>query len=155
MIDFLSCVLKQNMKLLFIPLFVSFASYAQTEKAVRFKVEFQDFQYAIKGGGWTDWKELGNMNKEIEETITINYTNKTVATDFKFEDTKREFHTYKIGSLVYDDKYEDFGFYASTMKVEEEGKIKTYILVYSSCENKYVLIVSDAAIKTRYKLKEI
>ena len=88
------------MKLLFIFLLVSLTSFGQTDKAIRFKVEFQDFQYAIEGGGWTDWKELGNMNKEIDQTITVNYPNKTVATDFKFEGTKREFHTYKIVSRV-------------------------------------------------------
>lgn len=144
------------MKLLLIFLLLSLTSSGQADKAIRFKVEFQDFQYAIEGGGWTDWKELGNMNKEIDQTITVNYTNKTVATDFKLEGASREFHTYKIVSHVYDEKYEDFGFYATTMKVDEgNGKVKTYRLVYSSCDNKYVLIVSDTGIKTRYRLKEI
>lgn len=144
------------MKLLFISLLVSLTSFGQSEKALKFKVVFQDFQVAAEGGGWTDWKELGNMNKEIDQNITINFTNKTIATDFKLEGAKREFYTYKIVGIENDKTYEDFGFYASIMKVDEgDGNIKIYRLIYSNCDNKYVLIVYATTVKTRYKLKEI
>lgn len=145
------------MKLLIIFLFTSFSALAQSEKAIKLNVESMDMKLAGPGGVWSEWREFGKQNQSIEDhTLTINFTNKTITTDFKLKEAEREFHSFKIISFSHDQSYEDVGFYTTSINVDEgNGVIKRYLLAYNSCDKQYRLITCSDKVRTRYLLKEL
>ena len=147
------------MKLIVFLLLVSTNVIGQSETASKFRVESMDIRVTAQNGGWTQWKKVLDYNyidTTSDESLTINWTNKTILDDFKLQAETREFHTYKIISYSTDKSYQDFGFFLSNMQVDEgPGKIKKYRLAYLNCDKNYILITYAEGVQTRYFLTEL
>ena len=145
------------MKLIVFLLLVSTNVIGQSEKASKFKVESIDIRVTAQNGGWTQWKKVEDfIDTTSDESLTINFTNKTILDDFKLQGDTREFHTYKIISYSTDKSYQDFGFFLSNMQVDEgQGKIKKYVLAYLNCDNNYILITYSKNVQSRFFLTEL
>ena len=145
------------MKLILLFLLISSTTYCQQEeKAVKLHVNSTELQVTAQNGGWTKWSTLGKMNDELDQTITINFTKKTFVSDYKLKESERKFYTYRIVNYSHDKTLGDFGFYITTMKVEEaDNKIIDYKLTYSGCNGEYILITYTSSVRTRYFLTEL
>lgn len=145
------------MKLIVFLLLISTNVFGQGETATKFKVESYDIRVSAQNGGWTEWKKMEFfIDSTSDEYLTINWTNKTILYDFKLQGNTRQFFTNKIISYSNNETYRDFGFYLSTMQVDEgKGIIKKYILAYLNCDKNYILITYAEGVQTRYFLTEL
>jgi hypothetical protein len=145
------------MKLIVFLLLVSTNVIGQSENGSKFKVQSIDVRVATQDGGWTQWKKVMNfIDTTSDESLTVNFTNKTILNDFKIPGGTREFHTYKIISYSTNKSYQDFGVFLSNMQIDEgQGEIKKYVLAYLNCDNNYILITYSKNVQSRYFLTEL
>jgi hypothetical protein len=137
-------------------LFSTVQSTAQTEGILRFHVKSTMMKVRLEDNSWSEWREFGNMNQDMNGRITLDITKKMVYWDVRFKNNDGGIHVYKIVEYQVDSSKDDFGFHSIKMKWQDEKKkILDYEILAFKLEKCFQILLIDHSpgVKTKSELE--
>lgn len=124
----------------------------------RFHVKNTLVRERLPSGVWDEWSSFGDMNKSLDQRISINLDGKVIIWETQYKQQPKRFHNYKIVDIEQDTAYKDFGFWVLRLDVKDEKEVFTTLRIFFG-NNKnysyYVLIKGDNSFQTKSELEYV